>query len=417
MRSQLLSAIIAKFGITMLFCVNAAAQDVRFQVFDRADKKVLTIYPKSIENADGNVMLRFDANTKKIENADGKTILQFDGEYPKSFHVRNPKDDKVRLAWSDGQFVRKTDTHGKVFLYYDARDLGICPNIGERRLYSLHRLQNGNHTLSGWQVIGLAYLLKPEGFKVSDDELKAQREAFDAAGKEEEIRMANRLSGNFMIINSSTSSLGKGKAMVTPVGKYFSMGYQFKDGQSLKGIGLFMPGASFDNEQIFTALSPDGAVGLGVYEIKDGLLDGKWYPTTLLADGKINLGIEKLKGKTGEDLSGTFAISEAKTPDKGDPYTGTLRISKLARSDYSSTPSYNLEWTIGTFKLSGVGVTVQINGSDLVKRNYLVVAVGTGNAMVGQHWTNVGNNVHLDFALQGSKIAGSTNGGTIYLTK
>ena len=137
---------------------------------------------------------------------------------------------------------------------------------------------------------------------------------------------------------------------------------------------------------------------------------------TLLADGKAAPGVEILTGKTGDDLAGRFTITEAKTPGKGDAYAGTLDLTKFKRTDYSDVPSYQMTWTVGTAKVSGVGVVVKHFGADSKRKKYLVVAAGAGNVLVGQHWHPSSSGVQLDFAVTGQTLAGDDNGGRIYLT-
>jgi hypothetical protein len=386
-------------------------------VFDKNDKKVYTVFPNAIENPDGKAVLKYDANTKKIEDADGKGLFKIEGDATAGYRVYNPKDPNVRLAWSDGKFIRKTDLNGKVFLYYDADDLSLRPNIGERKTHTLYRLQNGNEKLAVWQVIALGHLLKPEGFQLDETAAKAQRDEAAATEKSEDLRIKSRLFGDFDILNCNVKAFQKGKAKVTTVGKYQYLTYDFAGGQKLKGIGLFLPSAASDEEEIFAALSADGNVGLAVYEITDGKLDGTWYPSALIADAKTALGTETLTGKTGKDLSGKFTITAAKSPGKGDSYTGTLELQAAKRTDYTDMPTYGMTWTMGKAKVYGAGIVVTHFGADTKKKQYLVAAAGTGEVIVGQHKLSNPSTVNLTFAALGKSIAGGDNSGAIILMK
>ena len=403
-------------AVLALFGPAAHAADLNWSVYDKkTDKKLLDIRGKDIDNADGKKILHFDG--KRLENAAGVAVLAFDKDTTSGFSIRNPKDTAVRLLWSNGYQLCKKVQEGVVF-HYDGRNRTIAADATGPAIYTL-TCHNGNldSRLAPWQVVAIAYALQPTLFELSDAEKKAQRDAAAATEKEEDARVANRLKGDFTIINSGVKDLRKGKAAAKPVGKYFQMSYALDSGKKLQGIGLFFPSSAQDEEEVFTAMSANGAVALGVYEIADGELNGTWYPTALLADGKIAPGVEKLKGKTGDDLSGRFIITEAKAPGKGDPYEGTLDVKKFKRTDVSGLPSYQMTWTLGTVKVNGVGVVVNHFGPNSKRKKYLVVAAGSGDVLVGQHWHPSSSGVQLDFAVLGKSIAGNENAGTVYLTK
>ncbi|WP_029631053.1 hypothetical protein [Zavarzinella formosa] len=403
-------------GLLLVAALPASAADLRWSVYDKkTDKKLLDLDGKNVEDSEGKKILHFDG--KRIENADGVAILDLDKDSTTGFSIRKPKDPDVRLLWSNGQQLCKKVQEG-VVLHYDGRNRLIAADATGAAIYTL-TCHNGNldSRLAPWQFVAIGYALQPKLFELDEATAKAQRDEAAATGKAEDLRVANRLKGNFDIITSSTKPFLKGKAGVKAVGKYFHMTYDFAGGQKLQGIGLFFPSAAQDGEEIFTALSADGVVGLGIYEIKDGVLDGTWHPTSLLADPKTALGVEKLKGKTGDDLSGRFTITEAKTPGKGDPYVGTLDIQKIQRKDGGILPCYAMTWTLGTFKMYGAGVAVQHLGKDTKKTKYLIAAVGTGEVMVGQHWHPSSSGVQFDFAALGKTISGDAGAGYIMLSK
>jgi hypothetical protein len=404
-------------GLLLCTSLTASAADLRWSVYDKkTDKKLLDLDPKNVDNADGKKILHFDG--KQIENADGVALLALDKDSTTGFSIRNPKDANVRLLWSNGHQLCKKVQEGVVF-HYDGKNRTIAKDNTAAADYTL-TCHNGNldSRLSPWQVVAIAYALQPKLFEIDAAEAKAQRDAAEATGKAEDARIANRLKGNFDISTSSAKDFRKGKASVKQFGKYFHMTYDFADGKKLQGIGLFFPSSASDNEEIFTALSADGVVGLGIYEIKDGGLDGTWHPTTLLAEPKTALGTEKLTGKTtGEDIAGQFKITEAKTPGKGDAYTGTLDLTRIKREDGGILPCYYLTWTLGTVKMYGAGVVVNHHGADSKKKKYLVAAAGTGESIVGQHWHPSSSGVQLDFAAVGTKISGGAAAGYIMLSK
>ncbi|HEX4609065.1 MAG TPA: hypothetical protein VH092_12735 [Urbifossiella sp.] len=399
------------------FATPAHAQAVRFQVFDRNDKQVYTVYPTAVEAPDGKVALRYDANNKLIETADGAGLYRIEGDATSGYRVYNPKDRDVRLAHCDGKFVRRVDTNGKVFFYYDPTENCIRPNTGERKTHTLHRLQVGTHTLAVWQVVALAHLLSPDGFALDAAAAKAQRDEAAMTGKAEEARIKSRLFGEFTILNSTAKEFQKGKAKATQVGRYHHMTYDLAGGQKLQGIGLYMPSAHQDEEEIFTALSADGKVGLAVYEITDGGLDGTWYPAAALADPAAALGTEVLTGKTGRDFNGAFTITAAKTPGKGEAYTGALTLLPVKRTDSEKIQSFNMTWTLGSTKVYGAGIMVEHFCKDAQRRKYLVAAAGGGEVMVGRHISRNPSTVELEFFALGRTIAGGENSGVIRLLK
>lgn len=403
-------------SLLLLAAWPASAADLRWTVYDKkTDAKLLDLDGKTVDNADGKRILTCDG--KRIENADGVAVLALDKDSTTGFSIRKPKDANVRLLWSNGHELCKKVQEGVVF-HYDGRNRTISQDARSAAIYTL-RCHNGNldSRLQAWQVVAIAYALQPKLFEVDEAAAKAMRAEAAATEKAEDARIANRLKGDFQIVTSSTKIFQKGKSSVKPIGNYLHMSYDFPDGKKLQGIGLFMPSAASDSEEIFTALSADGVVGLGVYEIKDGGLDGTWHPTSLLADPKTAIGVEKLKGKTGEDLTGRFTITEAKTPGKGDAYSGTLDVQQFKRQDGGIVPCYAMTWTLGTVKMYGAGVAVQHFGKDTKKKKYLIAAVGTGEAIVGQHWHPSSSGVQLDFAAIGKTIAGETYSGYIMLTK
>lgn len=394
----------------------APAADLRWSVYDKkTDKKLLDLDNRTVEDATGKRILSL--NGTRIENRGGTTVLMLDKDSTTGFSVRDPKDRSVRLLWSNGHQLCKRVQEGVVF-HYDGRNRYLAADGTGPAVYTLN-CHNGNldSRLQAWQVVAIAYALQPDLFKVSDADAKAQRADATATEKAEEVRVANRLKGAFSIVTSSAAPLRNGTAKATPVGKYFHMTYDLAGGQKFQGIGLFVPSAAMDEEEVFTAMSADGVVGLGIYEITPDGLTGTWHPTSLLADGTLVLGTERLTGKTGDDLTGRFAIAEAKTPGKGEAYTGTVDVMKVRRTDGGLLPCYQMTWTLGTVKVAGVGVVVNHFGADAKRKKYLIAAAGPGDVLVGQHWHPSSSGVQLDFAVSGKSIAGDATAGYVMLTR
>ena len=396
---------------------TAPAADLRWSVYDKkTDKKLLDLDGKTVEDAGGTRILSLSGS--RIENRGGAAVLMLDKDSTTGFSVRNPKDMSVRLLWGNGHQLCKRVQEGVVF-HYDGRNRYLAADSTGPAVYTL-TCHNGNldSRLQPWQVVAIAYALRPDLFKVDAAAAKAQRDEAMATEKAEDTRVANRLKGEFMVVTSSAAPFKKGKATATPVGKYFHMSYAFDGGPKLQGIGLFLPSPANDEEEIVTALSADGAVGLGIYEITPDGLSGTWHPTTLLADPKLTLGTETLTGKTaGDDLTGRFAITAAKTPGKGDSYSGTLDVARVQRADGGIRPVYQLTWTLGTYKLTGAGVAVDHFGTNNERKKYLIAAAGAGEVLVGQHWHPSSSGVQLDFAASGKGLAGGAPAGFVMLTK
>jgi hypothetical protein len=402
-------------AVLLLAGFTLQAADLSWSVYDKkTEKKLLDLDGKAVENADGKKILVCDG--KQIENADGTSLLAFDKDTTSGFSVRNPKDAAVRLLWCSGHELCKKVEGGVVF-HYDGLNQNLASDSKSPAIYTLtcHN-GNGDSRLQPWQVVAIAYALQPKLFEVSAADMKAQRDAASATEKEEDLRVANRLKGQFDIITSSVKTLNKGSANVKAYGKYFHVTYDFTDAKKLQGIGLFLPSAAQDNEEILVALSDDGIVGLGLYEIKEGALEGTWHPTSLIAEPKTALGVEKLTGKTGDDLTGQFKITEAKTPGKGDAYTGTLDLEKIKRFDGNDVPTYQMTWTFGELKMIGAGMVVEHFGADSKRKKYLVAAAGKGEVVVGQHW-RPSSSVQLNFAASGKTIAGGEKSGFVMIAK
>jgi hypothetical protein len=405
--------------LLIAFSANAFAADLQWTVYDKkTDKKLLSFDGRDVENANGKRILSCDG--KSIEDSNGKVVLSFDFDTSQGFSIRDPKDRHVRLLWTNGhQLCKKVDRN--VVFEYEGREQSIYLNGSKRATYTL-TCHNGNldSRLESWQVVAIGYALQKTLFVVSKEDAEAQRAEAEMGAKETEAFFANRLLGDFTVVTSSTEAFKEAKLLVKPLGKFVYMNYELSSGTKMQGIGIHMePGLGNDQEQILTALNADGVVAVGIYEIGNGTLNGSWYPTSLLADPKLAIGRETLQGKTGEDLSGRFKITEAKTPDKGDAYSGILDVVRFQRKDSSVTPSYHLTWNLGSGKLMGVGVQVELYDSKSESRKkYLVAAVGNGEVMVGQHFCTTSSDVHLDFATLGKSLAGEgQNGGYIMLTK
>ena len=108
-------------------------------------------------------------------------------------------------------------------------------------------------------------------------------------------------------------------------------------------------------------------MGLAVYDIKGGKLDGVWVPFYAPGMDKANLGTEQLAGS--EKLDGEYQITAAKAPKTGEPYAGTVTIAPQELQLDGDVNTYRMTWHFGEAKVHGVGIRVD---------NSLVVSSGTG---------------------------------------
>ena len=398
---------------------SLVAEDLHWSVNDKkTDKLLLDVDHRFVENSSGKRILVNDS--ARLEDADGKAVLDYDPDTSTGFSIRKPKDQYVRLLWSNGHQLCK-GVSGKVVFDYDGRNRSIAINGSDRETYTV-TCHNGNSEsrLEAWQVVAIAYALQPKLFEVSKADAEAQRAEAAMNAKETEQFYATRLAGEFDVLSTNSPVFRDAKCLAKPVGKFVYMQYALSNGTKLQGIGVHKnPGEGNDQERILTALNSDGVVALGIYEVESGQLQGSWFPTSLLADPKASLGIENLKGKTGDKLAGKFTITEGKTPTKGEPYSGTLELKPIQRNDGGVTPTYELTWSLGTVTIKGIGIQVRLyDAKTKTHKTYLVAAVGNGEVLVGQHFGISSSDVHLDYAASGKTIAGDeSTTGYIMLSK
>jgi hypothetical protein len=138
-----------------------------------------------------------------------------------------------------------------------------------------------------------------------------------------------------------------------------------KGGPTWGGVAVYKE--MFGDKLLWAAYGTPKTVGMCVYEIRGGTLEGTWYPWFIDGDAK-NTGTEVLKGP--ETLDGDYTIESAKAPYTGAAYTGTVSIkpAKIIGSDDNEKP-YLITWTIGTAKINGIGIR---------HKNFLFVSSGTG---------------------------------------
>jgi hypothetical protein len=321
-----------------------------------AGKRLLFIDGNDLRPEPGGKRLLFiDGNTLR-DAPNGKRLLYIDGD-----NIR-PEPKGIRLAFIDGQNIRRSP-NGKRLLFIDGSNIRPDPN-GKRLLFI-----DGNVTKP--QLIAALYLLKPEIFKLTAEEETALKAAMKEAEAESDKEFSNVLIGKFDVLNSSVGDWSGG-VVTTFKGKddFHYLDLKLKK-QSLAGIGVRRPGPGWDD--LWIAFAPEGAVALAVYDIDQGKLTGRWVPINAAKDGKDTLGSETLEGPA--SLDGEFKILEAKAPNKGAAYTGTVSIHPYKPNGNSSDlfDTYNVTWNFGQTKIPGVAAKFKHSNGKFS----LVVASGT----------------------------------------
>lgn len=299
---------------------------------------------------------------KEVSRPGGKMEIYIDGEdiLVGDIHAKATlvvSDDDIRpsaagviIASFDGDDLRH-GRDGKVLFNYSHPD--ICPTSADNRIYSIE-----GDPLTKQQLVAGLYLLRPEWFKLSEAEAAEQQKAIKEAGEEADRQAnADQVAGEWEMLNSNgpvektgkgTITVGEKKGDAYPVALDFTPG----GGPTWNGVGVY---ANVSGDKLFyLAYGTPKTIGLCVYQIKGGTLEGKWYPWYLDGDAK-HTGAETLAGPA--DLDGEFRIVSAAAPTSGAAYAGTVLIKPMnvvGASD--SAKPYSLVWTIGEAKVYGIGI-------------------------------------------------------------
>lgn len=320
----------------------------------------------------GKRLLYLEGDTIRDDHG-GKRLLFVDGD-----DVR-PEPGGIRLAFIDGYDVRRRPG-GKILMNYRHPD--VCPTAADKRIYFVD-----GGKLSGPQLVGVLYLLKPELFKLSAEEEAELKKEMKEAGEAEDKRLrADRAPGKWDILAASgRDGISGGTVTIAPKkGEAYQVKFEHKQAAEAQGVAVQRE-ISYDR-LLWVAFGPPKTVALAVYEIKGGTLEGKWYPWYYDGDSK-NSGTESLKGP--ENLDGEFTITAAKAPFTGAAYTGTVTIKpvEIVGAPDQEKP-HNLTWTFGDKKIHGIGIKV---------KNFLVVCSGSGedfylaNMILGTNGDMIGN--------------------------
>ena len=325
-------------------------------------KRLLVVEGSDLRDAPGGKRLLFVDGDDLRPGPGGDRILFVDGN-----DIR-PKPGGIRIAYLDpGDHTIRRTPGGKILLFIDGHDLRTEP--GGKRILFLEG------DLSKPQLVGALSILKPELFKLTAEETAALTKAMAEAEAESQRAFSEALFGKMSVINSNVPDWSNGDVNVQS-GKdgFVYLNLQFK-GTPMHAIGVLRDIGGRDG--IWLAGAPEGKVALAVYEFTPGKLQGQWIPANAGKDGKATLGKENLTGP--DTLTGTFTITEAKAPNSGAAYTGTLKLEKIEAKDghqvFFRESAYALTWSVGGIQLKGIGYSLEVN-RDGVSKTFLVAASG-----------------------------------------
>jgi hypothetical protein len=346
----------------LIFCSHLHAGNITLIDSEPAGKRTLELDPDQGKSYQELVVTAtrktaIFIHAEELLGPDMKTLLVVDDS-----DIRHSGKGLV-LATFDGENVVH-GRNGKVIMNYHHPDL--CPTSSANRVYTVT-----GPPLTKQQLIAVLYTLKPEAFKLTDEEVAAQK-AEIAKNMAETDRLAKLdpivkkwevLNGHGPVekVNSGLITFSPRKGDAYPV----TFDHTKDGGPTWTGVAALK---NINNDPVvFVAYGTPKTVGLCVYEINGGKLSGKWYPWYIDGDVK-NTGTEELDGP--ESLDGEFKITSAKAPATGAAYSGTVTIKpeEIEGAGDSEKP-YLLTWTFGTTKVQGIGIRTG---------QYLFVSSGAG---------------------------------------
>lgn len=303
--------------------------------------RILFVDGDDIRPAPGGKRLLFVDGTDIRPEPGGKRLLCLEND-----NVRETPNG-IRIAFWDGKELRRTPG-GKVLLYVDGDD--IRDKFGGTRMYFLD-----GPKLSQAQLTAVLYVLKPELFKLSNDETAAKQKEMAANEAAEDKRVsggADPWLGEHAILTTAATSKRAGSIVIAKQADYYAITYKTSDTPVWQGIGM-VANVSGGRQELWAAVAPAGATALGVYEIGTPAVRGFWVPVNAKEDKSV-LGFENLSG--GRQFGGMYRILSGKLPNNGAAYTGTLNIERLPATLNNTAPCYRILWTNGA---SAVGFVVQ----------------------------------------------------------
>lgn len=356
----------AAFVVLLLALAGPAARAATPTFIEDANgKRVLTLdspeikkpYRELAESASGKVVLYVHENNQIFTDYHKEPVLVVDDR-----RIR-PTPTGLIFASFDGENVVHGRA-GKTVMNYHHPDLS--PDHASNRVFRV----NGPK-LTPVELVAVLYALKPEGFKLTDEEVASQKKDIaEAEAEEAKNAAADPVAGKWMILNGSgpVEKTGKGLITIGPKkGDAYPLTYD-----CTKGGGPTWTGVAFwkelkSDKVLWAAYGSPKTIGLCVYEIKGGTLSGKWYPFYIDGDAK-NVGTEDLQGP--ETLDGDYKITSAKAPNTGAAYSGTVSIHPAnIVGEPDQAKSYLITWNLGGAKIQGIGVRT---------KNYLIVSSGAG---------------------------------------
>ena len=351
---------LAIFAVTFLTATSSLMASGSFICKEPGGKRLIQIDDKEVSKPGGKMLVYIDGNDLLLGDIHAAPFLVVDDD-----DVR-PSAAGVIIAHFDGEDIRHGPrSDGKVLINYSHPNL--CPTSSANRIYSIE-----GEPLTKQQLVAGLYLLTPEMFKLSSDEIAAQKKAMKEAGAEaDRLAAADQVAGKWEMLNGHgpVEKIGAGLITVdTKKGNAYPVTFDHTKGGGPLWTGVGFYGENYGDKLFWVAYGTPKTIALCVYDIKeDGTLDGKWYPWYLDGSPK-NTGTEKLKGPA--TLDGEYTITSATAPATGAAYSGTVVIKPLdiVGAGKNAMP-YSVTWTLGTYKIEGIGVRTD---------NQLFVATGTG---------------------------------------
>ncbi|MCE9608217.1 MAG: hypothetical protein K8U03_25310 [Planctomycetia bacterium] len=352
--------------LVLAFCSTASSAfadgaDIRPEP---GGKRLLFIDGDDIRSEPGGKRLLFIDDNVLRDAPGGKALLYFDDD-----DVRNEFGGYRILMVDDYDLRRKPGA--KSLLYLDGDD--IRDSFGGKRLLFV------DGKVDKKQLLAALYVLMPDLFKLTPEEIATLKGAMAAARAEGEAAMSTVLLGKFDVLNSSVPGWGGG-VVTTMAGKD---GFHYLD-MKLKGaelLGIGVKGTGGAAGELWIAFAPEGSVALAVYDIDGGKLTGKWVPINAAKDGQETLGNETLEGPA--SLSGEFKIVAAQAPNAGAKYAGTVTLKPykpVGGNESDLFDLYQITWNFGATKIPGVAAKIKTGEGNSV----LIAASGTkGDFAVG----------------------------------
>lgn len=331
-------------------------------------KRLLFVDNDDIRPEPGGKRLLFVDGQDIRDEPGGKRLMFVDGD-----DVR-PEPGSYRIAFYDGEQLRRRPG-GQVLLSLKHPD--IRPDFNGERLFFIDGKE-----LSRAQMTAVLMQIKPEVFKLSDDEIAAlKKEMADNAAESERQASEDKIPGTYDIASywSPAGDKRSGKVEVVKKGDYYVATTAFgQDGVLVR----------IDDENTALALGPTGTAALGIFAIKGGELSGKWVPTYAPGTDAANIGTETASGSP--DLKGDYKVT-GKQPKTQADYAGTLTITPDEETTLEGDGKcYTLTWTFGATKIQGVGFrykdTLYVSAASAP--DFSILRLKTKDGLVGDWYNN-----------------------------